>query len=182
MSGTMLNFAVVASLLWLTVLAGCGTYPIANGSHTSLPRPNSRVVIWGGDISAAEEARSWLKTRGLTIAEEIFRDEPGGLTHTEQDEAQLRDVAKRAGAETVVFVDVSIKLGESWTFGASGTMQDATVAVRGISVETGEIIFEGVARHLKPHPNDTGVVALTCYAFESAWDRELRSSCEPRGK
>lgn len=174
----MPHFLVIASLLWLTVLGGCGAYPILSGSHTTLPRPNSRVVIWGGDISAAEEASTWLKARGLTIAEEVFRDEPGGLTHTKQDEAQLLELARGVGAETVVFVDVSIKVGESWSFGSSGKVQDASVAVRGMSVHTGEMIFEGAARHLKPHHNDTGIVALTCYALARAWD--VASPCESR--
>jgi hypothetical protein len=172
---------VVASLLWLTVLAGCGTYPVSEGSHKALPRLNSRAVVWGGDVSAAEEAGTWLKHRGLTIAEEIFRDEPGGVTHTPRDEAQLRELAKRIEAETVVFVDVSIRSRETWTFGVSGTMQEATVAVRGISAETGEVMFQGVAKHFRPYTDETGVTPLTCYALASAWN-EPRSSCEPRNK
>jgi hypothetical protein len=168
------------SMLWLTAF-GCGTYPVAEGSHTSLPPPNSRVVVWGGNASAAEEARAWLLRQQLTVAEAIIREEPGGLTHTPQEAAEVRELARKVGAETAVFVDVSIQSRETWTFGQSGTIQDARVTVRGVSVATGAVMFEAVARHLRPHQHDTGVVLLTCFALARAWEHSL-TSCEARHK
>lgn len=168
---------VGAGLLWAA--AGCGTYPVAEGSHRTLPAPHSRVVVWGGDVTAAEEAGAWLKQQELTVVEELYRDEPGGRTHTPQEAGEVRELGRKTGAETVVFVDVSIQSRETWSFGQSGTLQDARVTVRGVHVESGADMFEAVARHLRPHQNETGVRLLTCMAMARAWEMPV-SSCGAR--
>lgn len=93
--------------LWLISLSvGCtplSWYPVTDGFHKTLPKQNTRAVIWGDHPAVAGTAATWLLKRGLTIVErarlqQVFNEQQIRLTHTPDDDAQVLRVGKLLGA------------------------------------------------------------------------------------
>lgn len=179
-----------ASLLSLIFLDGCGLlFPpkpqlaITDGFHNILPNPNARVVVWGEHPSATGTATTWLQKRGLRIVErarlkQVFDEQMIRLTRTADDDAQVLKVGKLLGAETVVFIDTTQTAGLASNFsvnqygggGSSTTTYSATVFVRAVNVESGEIVWSGNARYGEPVTSvNEALVKLTCQALATAW-------------
>lgn len=164
-----------------------GRYPITDGFRTSLPKPAERVVIWGGHPAATGSAISWLQRQGLLIVEraqlrKIFDEQHIQLTHTPDDEAQVLRVGKILGANVVVFLDTpvtggSVTSGGSFAYGNVGSsrLDSASVYstsawIRGVSIETGEVLWSATARYPESYANlDHTLAILTCHALATAW-------------
>ena len=171
---------------WLIVIfmVGCSsTYPITDGFHKTLPRENARVVVWGDHPSATNTATTWLQKRGITVLEraklkQIFDEQMIRLTHTSDDEGQILRVGKLLGADIVVFVDTPFAKGTSSRFsvteygggGSSSTVYSTSVSIRGINIESSEVIWTGNARYPRDFPGlDDTLAKLTCQALATAW-------------
>ena len=183
--------ALVLALLALlmgglvTVLGGCQRhiYSLADGFHTTLPTPQTRIVVWGNHPGAVGTATTWLLKRGLRVVEraklqQLFNEQDIRLTHTPDDEANILRVGKILGAQTIVFVETKITSQEfsetrvSAYYGrsASYTVYNVGLSLRGVEVETGEISWSGTAHFPEPAANvERGVVVLTCHALATAW-------------
>ena len=172
--------------LWLISLCvGCtplSWYPVTDSFHKTLPQQNTRVVIWADHPATGGTATTWLQKRGLTIVErarlqQVFNEQQIRLTHTPDDEAQVRRVGKLLGAETVIFVDASFQkeLRSSFKVGAEGggggtfTEYSASVSVRGVNVQTSEVAWSGTARYSNPVGGiEDALTKLTCQALATA--------------
>lgn len=172
-----------------------GNYPITDGFRNSLPKPGQRMVIWGGHPAATGSAINWLQRQGLRIVEraqlrKIFDEQHIQLTHTPDDEAQVLRVGKLLGADAVVFLDTPVTGGNrtsggSFAYGnvGSSSLDSASVYstsawIRGVSIETGEVLWSATARYQESFANLDNVLALlTCHALATAWG--YRQSGQP---
>ena len=170
----------------LAFLVGCEPVSllITDGFHHSLPSSRTLMVVWGKDSASESTAITWLQRRGFRVVErarldQIFEEQAVRLKHTPDSEADILHVGKLAGAEIVVFVETSIRTRESVEFAAYGGMAagerkmfyDASLSVRRVDVESGEIIWSGSARFTEPirHNLDDALINLTCHALATAW-------------
>jgi hypothetical protein len=76
----------------------------------------------------------WLQKRGFTLVERsylnlVLREQKVRLTNTSEDEADLLQVGRLVGAEQIIFVHYAI----------------GAVAVRGVNIQTGEVVWSGTA-------------------------------------
>jgi hypothetical protein len=185
-SGRKLFMQVMrAGLCVIALVLGCGcavdypVYPVTDGFHKALPQPNTRSVIWGDHPTAVGTVTTWLQKRGLTIVErarlqQIFNEQQIRLTHTPDDEAQVLRVGKLLGAQTVVFVDASFQkeLRSHYYEGSGGAaiVYSAGVSIRGVNVETSEVVWSGTARYPNPVGGiEDALAKLTCQALATAW-------------
>ena len=173
--------------LWLISLSvGCtplAWYPVTDGFHKTLPQQNTRAVVWGDHPAAAGTATTWLQKRGLTIVErarlqQVFNEQQIRLTHTTDDEAQVLRVGKLLGAEMVIFADTSFQKEMRSSFyanknmaeGATHTEYSANVSIRGVNIETSEVVWSGTARYPNPVGGiEDALAKLTCQALATAW-------------
>lgn len=164
-----------------------GNYPITDGFHHSLPKPGRRVVIWGGHSAATGTAINWLQRQGLHVVErvqiqKVFDEQRIQLTHTPDDEAQVLRAGKLLGADAVAFLDTPVTggsrtVGGSFVYGNAGgsNLDSASVFststwIRGVSIETGEVLWSATARYPESMANLDDVLArLTCHALATAW-------------
>ena len=172
-----------------------GDYPITDGFRHSLPKPGVRVVVWGGHPAATGAAINWLQRQGLRIVERaqlqrIFDEQRIQLTHTSDDEAQVLRVGKLLGANAVAFLDTPVTGGSHakgssffWQGSGGSSLDSASVYstsawIRGVSIETGEVLWSGTARYPESFANLDNVLAvLTCHALATAWG--YRQSGQP---
>ena len=180
---------VVPLLTGLLVSSGCGVagpshYPITDGFHHSLPQKDTRIVIWGTSPAVTGTATIWLQKRGLRVVErarllQLFEEQRIRLTHTADDEGPILRVGKLLGAGMVVFTDASVTQGVASNFsmgaygggGRSEPVATAGVSLRGVDVETGEVLWTGTARYKQPSSSspEDGLTKLTCQALATAW-------------
>ena len=171
-------------------LSGCAQlspqaiHATTNGFHHHLPLPDTRIVIWGTSPAVTGTATIWLQKRGLRVVErakiqQIFEEQRLRLTHTADDEGSILRVGKLLGAGMIVFTDASVTSGVASNFsvnaygggGGSSTLHSESVSVRGVDVETSEVIWSGVAQY--PYGSssapDDALAKLTCQALATAW-------------
>ena len=132
--------------------------------QTVLPTKQAKVVVWGNDTRTADSAMTWLQKRGLVVIErgalKLSLDEKSlDFSHTLEDEAMILRVSKEFGIKWVIFVD---RVGE---------LRAPMVAVRGVNVETHQVLWSGNARYTQysnQTPSDL-LAKLTCQALATAW-------------
>lgn len=164
-------------ILIASALFGCGAYPVTDGFQKALPERQARIVVWGGNLTANAAVTTWLQKLGLTIIErarvqQVFAEQRIVLTNTPYDDAQMLRVGKLIGLDQIVYVDVSaVEVGTIRPlFNPPITTYIANVAVRGVRVETGEVVWSGTARYRNPiMGHDDYVVRLSCQALATAW-------------
>jgi hypothetical protein len=176
-----LLFIVPALLLF----QGCRTtYPITDGFHHALPDSNQRIVVWGNTTAVTGTTTTWLQKRGVKIVErarllQLFDEQRIRLTHTSDDEGPILRIGKLLGAGMVVFADGSASEGLASTYtmgpyggtGGSHSVYGVAVTIRGVDVESSEILWSATARYPRQvggSPED-GLMKLTCQALATAW-------------
>ena len=183
------RISIVPLLPVFLVLSSCGflptnQYAVTDGFHHSLPQKDTRIVIWGNSPTVTGTATTWLQKRGLRVVErakllQLFEEQRIRLTHTADDEGPILRVGKLLGAEMVVFTDASVTSGVVSNYsvnaygggGRSEPVNSSAVSIRGVEVETSEVVWNGTARY----PQQTGgsaedaLVKLTCQALATAW-------------
>jgi hypothetical protein len=186
------SLAVAATLL---TLPGCQTYnthPVTqtDGSYTKLPNASTKVVVWGTRPEAVQSLTTWLSKRGLTLvddvkmsqlANDIRLNQPG----TSISNADVFKLGKIVGAKQVVFIDADVT---TWRaseiqsfFGQDPAIYTASVFIRALDAETGEIQWNGKALSMVKFTNlKEGIHQLTCHALATAWGlREPGSTTPP---
>ena len=185
---------MVVLLPGFVVLSGCEglpvnqyptpQYPITDGFHHSLPPTNTRIVIWGNSPIVTGTATTWLQKRGLRVVEraklkQLFEEQRIRLTYTADDEGPILRVGKLLGAGMVVFTDASVtsvvvsdySVSAYGGDGGSRTVSSTSVSIRGVDVETSEVVWNGTARYPKQSagsPEDS-LAKLTCQSLATAW-------------
>lgn len=181
---TVSLYKVLLPVLALLSLSGCVAFPITDGFHHGLPEPNSRIVVWGNSPVVSGATVIWLQKRGLKMVErakllQIFEEQRIRLTHTPEDEAPVLRVGRLLGAGMIVFADGSstseikgdYQSGTSGGYGDVHTVHSGAVTIRGVDVESGEVLWSGTARYARQYrgsPEDV-LMKLTCQALATAW-------------
>ena len=159
-------------------------YPITDGFHHSLPARETRLVVWGDHPVVVGTATTWVQKRGLRVVErarlrQVFLEQEVRLTHTPDDEAHVLSVGKLVGAAVVVFTESSstqsvvtnLSVGAYGGGGSSTPVMTASVSIRGVDVETGEVLWTGNARYPRIATGgvEDALTKLTCQALATAW-------------
>ncbi|HKQ34474.1 MAG TPA: hypothetical protein VJT11_04125 [Nitrospiraceae bacterium] len=151
---------IVVIILVLLPLTGCGRiFPVTSGFHASdetfmlgndvngrfMPSKPETVVIWANDIGVEHHLAGILLQTGYRVVErgrlqQIFNEQKIRLMNTPDSEADVLQVGRLAGATQVVFVDVQ----REPQYGRE--IKSASIAIRGVSVETAQVRWSGTAR------------------------------------
>lgn len=174
-----------ACLIMLLVLtAGCHGYshleiPTTDGFHSKLPAPYTRAVVWGGRPDTVQSASTWLLKRGLLVVDQTkllqaAADQKVSLTGYQYLETDVLRMAKLVGARLVVFSNAEVGSWEAldWSAGFphSQRVYSATISLRAVDVNTGEIEWSGKAQSPERFSNiEEGISQLTCHALATAW-------------
>ena len=193
-SGEVATLGIVA--FCLIFLAGCSSnivYPISTGSHAPTDPANKdkkyRFVVWSNHPPIANAISSLLQRGGHIVVErarimEIFNEQKMRLTNSADDDGNVLRVGRLLGADRVVFAEATVKP-ESYStayagsyggrFDASansGTLYNLSVSVRAVSVETGEVRWQGSAYYPSPvNSLEQGLMLLASAAVGRAWCR-----------
>jgi hypothetical protein len=147
-------------ILVLLTLAGCGgrIYPATSGFHAAgetfglgenkngrfVPSKPEAVVIWTNHAGVDHYLAGALLHDGYTVVERaslqrIFDEQKIRLMYTSESEADVLHVGRLAGATQVIFVEVQREP-------SVGPTKSASVGIRSVSVETGQVRWSGTAR------------------------------------
>ena len=145
----------------LLTFAGCGgrVYPVTSGFHAPgetfgfgddmngrfMPSKPETVVIWANHAGVEHHLAGVLLHDGYTVVErarlqQIFNEQKIRLMYTSESEADVLRVGRLAGATQVIFVETQ----REPSFGHE--IKSASVGIRGVSVETGQVRWSGTAR------------------------------------
>jgi hypothetical protein len=173
-----------AGAVLLVTLAGCQTYnpqPVtqADGSYIKLPTPSTKAAVWGTNPEAVQSLTTWLSKRGLILIDDIKINQIGSDNRLFQpgkpfSNADVLKVGKIAGAKQVIFVEADVTTwhtsGIETFFGQTPTIYTASVFIRALDAETGEISWNGKALSMDKFTSLTeGMHQLTCQALATAW-------------
>jgi len=179
-----LLLALLVSCLCLACARQPVLFPQTEGYHHKLPMAGSRVIVWTDEGRVPLIAVTWLHRRGLILIEpaklqQVLGPETGSLTLHE--EARLLQAGKLLNAATLILLDSTVgtggdhgpvSVGEGKGHSRDKLYGDGSVTVRGVDVESGELIFMGHAEYperlfVGDAKEMTG--KLICQAFATAW-------------
>lgn len=169
------------SVVLLVILASCQSYNTptvteTDGSHVRLPNGSTKAVVWGTHPEAVKSLKTWLLKQRVTLVDGVKMDQLAsdiGL-HTPVSNADVLKLAKLAGTNQVIFVDADVS---AWQrsdivtfFGQAPVIYNASLFIRALDAETGEIDWNGKALSTQTFTNLTdGIHQLTCQALATAW-------------
>ena len=174
-----LAIQICGLVLALVVLPGCPVttppsgvrFPITSGFHTILPTREQRILIWG-DAPLDEMAAEWLVAHHyssiLRADNGVFRTSQ--ISHDFATRTAALAVAREMKAEMVLFLDREATKEGALIQSHCGPMFSVTVDVRGLLVESEDLVLRGSAYY--PHCvdlTDKTVRSLTCQSFATAW-------------
>lgn len=184
----MVNIMAVIVILLLTGCAEQATYiPVTDGFQMQPTAKATRTIVWGGHPSATGTAITWLQRHGVKVIErvrvqQLFDEQSIRLIHGSEDDAQVLRVGRMLGAGLAVFIDTPITTGSHFVSGGfayghigssqtkGSTVHSTSVWVRGVDVETSEVLWSGTARY--PETFDANLddilAGLTCHALATA--------------
>lgn len=152
-------------LVWMGfIMSACGAIPITDGTHSSLPKADSVVIVWGNDPVVTDTMSIWLHKQGLAPIEGIWlkqtlKDQGVILTNSTDDQAIIIEAAKKLNVDLVVFGDLDQEI------------RAPMVSVRGFDMDANQVAWEGSAhydQYIKT-PLNHALVNLTCQALATAW-------------
>jgi hypothetical protein len=182
--GSNLRSISLTGAALLMTLAGCQTYktnPVTqtDGSYVKLPNASTKAAVWGTRQEAVQSLTTWLLKRGVTLIDDVKMRQIAGDIHLYQtglppSNADVFKLGKAAGAKQVIFIDTDVT---TWRtseiesfFGQTPTLYTASVFIRALDAETGEIYWNGKALSMDKFTNLTeGIHQLTCHALATAW-------------
>jgi len=186
--------ALIGLVLLLLATTGCHGYtlletPTTDGFHSKLPAPYTRAVVWGGRPDTVQSASTWLLKKGLLVVDQTkvlqaAADQKVSLSGYQYLETDVLRMAKLVGARLVVFSNAEVGSWEAldWSNGVprSQRVYSATIALRAVDVNTGEIEWSGKAQSTERFSNiEEGISFLTCHALATAWGMRNPGSLAP---
>lgn len=165
-------------------LAGCQTYQSypttqTDGTYVKLPNASVKAVVWGTRQESVQSLTTWLMKRGMTLVDDVKVNQMVNELHLYQpattiSNADIFKMGKTVGAKQVVFVDTDVSTGhtgeiEAW-FGQTQNLYTASVFIRALDADSGEIQWSGKAFSMNKFTNlKEGIHQLTCHALATAW-------------
>lgn len=169
--------------------AGCMSAPVmprTEGGHSEAWKPVDRTkppvhMVLGDDPAAVSAVIAVMRENGARIversqAEAILREQPSRLTHPSDRQADVVAAGKIVGADSVIFVDSfvtsvvtpvidgDIGTYKTWVFGHVSIRFDASIAIRLVSVATGEELWHGRAWFPRPVRYPKGIYSFLAHA------------------
>jgi hypothetical protein len=174
-----LTVQVLGLLAFVLLMQGCPSkapspgvrFPITSGSHTILPTAEQRILVWG-DPSLTDVAVEWLRSHHysrILIPEKSPLPTPH-VSFSLSDRQAALAVAENMKADFVLFLEHEENKEGTLIEPQCGALFSVNVAIRGVSVESGETVLRGRAHY--PHCVDLGgktFRSLTCQAIATAW-------------
>jgi len=155
----------------LVILASCQSHPTptprTDGAHVRLPDDSTRAIVWGNQKESVKSLKTWLLKRRITVIDETkvtqIAEEKGFQTALSTiSPADVLKSAKIIGSNQVVFVEADVL--------SSKSSYDASLDIRALDVDSGEIAWYGKARSPQNFTNlAEGIHQLTCHALATAW-------------
>ena len=185
---------LIGLVLLLLATTGCHGYtlletPTTDGFHSKLPAPYTRAVVWGGRSDTIQSDSTWLLKKGLLVVDQTkvlqaAADQKVSLSGYQYLETDVLRMAKLVGARLVVFSNAEVGSWEAldWSGGwpRSQRVYSATIALRAVDVNTGEIEWSGKAQSTERFSNiEEGINLLTCHALATAWGMRNPGSVAP---
>lgn len=172
--------AGLAAAALLVILANCQSYktPLVaetDGSYIRLPDNSTKTVVWGTHPEAVKSLKTWLLKKRITLVDDVKMNQLAneiGL-HPPISNADVLKLAKIAGTKQVIFVDADVsalQASEIGSFFGQTPIYKASLFIRALNAETGEIDWNGKAMSTQTFTNLTeGIDQLTCHALATAW-------------
>ena len=169
----------------LSLTLGCASSPteyekfMGEGFQSFLPNSGARVVVWGNHSGAVMRTLGWLHDHQILgvdpswIQKEL--SDPGFAHRTRKEQKeQVLAAAQSVGASLVLFAQVEDnQLGRKFDLMSFGykRMKIMGVEIRGMRVETGDVVFGAKAWNPKPLVESEQIVQeLTTFALQKAWN------------
>ncbi|GMV48844.1 MAG: hypothetical protein UZ03_NOB001000330 [Nitrospira sp. OLB3] len=180
--------------LCMVFTTGCRGYaftetPITDGFHAKLPAPYTRAVVWGGRPDTVQSVSTWLLKRGVLVVDQTkvlqaAADQKVSLSGYQYIETDVLRMAKSVGARLVVFTNADVGSWEAvnWSSGLphGQRVYSATIALRAVDVNTGEIEWSGKAQSTERFGNlEEGIGLLACHALATSWGLRNPGSVAP---
>lgn len=174
------NISLACIALFVT-LNGChvyNSYPATqtDGSGSSLKSPDTstKAIVWGDRPEAVQSLTTWLLKRGFTLIDGVKLNQLASEALVRPSDANIPKLAKIAGAKQVIFIDADVSRLTGTdienVLGQSRSNYTASVFIRALDLETGEIQWNGKAHSTDKFTNLTeGIHQLTCHALATAW-------------
>jgi len=172
---------LTGAVLLLLNLTSCQTYttpPITqtDGSYSKIPNASTKAVVWGTHPEAIRSLKTWLLKRGFILIDDVKMTQIATdiNLHLPISNADILKLAKIAGTKQVIFVDADVSTWHAseittW-FGQSPTLYKASLFIRALDAESGEIDWNGKAVSMDKFPDLTeGIHILSCQALATAW-------------
>ena len=179
-SSRNMGLAGAALLVTLTSCQTYNSYPVTqtdgSGSSVKIPNTSTKAVVWGTRPDAVQSLTTWLLKRGVILVDEVKMNQMASDTRSHQplSNGDIFKLAKIAGAKQVIFIDADVSTwrvsGIEAVFGESPNVYTASIFIRALDAETGEIHWNGKAHSTDKFTNLTeGIHQLTCHALATAW-------------
>ena len=165
-------------LLIFLVLAGCPVkppsgihFPITNGSRTTLPAPDQRILIWA-DSPLREMASEWLKAHHYSqlLMPEETPLEAHQMTHNFSSRKAAVALAREMTADVLLIVEREATKDGALIEPHCGPRYHVTVELQALSVDSGGTTLKGSAHY--PQCVDLSEItirSLMCQALATAW-------------
>jgi hypothetical protein len=146
-----------------------------DGSYLRLSDSSTKALVWGTEPESVKSLKTWLLKQRIPLIDDVKMNQLAhekGL-HQPVSNPDVLKLAKTLGANQVVFVDADIyqsRRDEMLSFLGQSTMYKASLFVRALNAETGEIDWSGKAQSTEDFTNlSEGIHQLTCHALATAW-------------
>jgi hypothetical protein len=172
------------NVMLLLLLSGCQTYnshpmPQTDGTYVKLPNASVKAVVWGTRQESVQSLTTWLMKRGMTLVDDVKVNQMVSDIRVYQpattiSNADIFKMGKAVGAKQVVFVDTDVSTWQTGDieafFGKTQNLYTASVFIRALDADSGEIQWSGKAFSMDKFTNlKEGIHQLTCHALATAW-------------
>ena len=170
----------LAGAVLLVMLSSCHSHnsPLTaatDGSYLRLSDSSTKALVWGTEPESVKSLKTWLLKQRIPLIDDVKLNQLAhekGL-HQPVSNPDVLKLAKTLGANQVVFVDADVyqsRRDEMLSFLGQSTMYKASLFVRALNAETGEIDWSGKAQSTEDFTNlSEGIHQLTCQALATAW-------------
>jgi hypothetical protein len=162
---------------FLFIITSCQNPPApliaeTDGSYVRIPDSSTKAIVWGDNAEAVKSLKTWLLKRRIALIDEArirqIATEMG--LHNALSNADVLKAARKAGARQVIFLDADVSTSHSGVDVFGQPRHNASLYIRALDVDSGEIDWNGRARSPKPFTSLTeGMDQLTCHALATAW-------------
>jgi len=175
------GYTGLAGAALLVIIASCQGYTATlvaetDGSYVRLPNSSTKAVVWGTEPEAVKSLKTWLLKQRITLVDDVKLNQLASekAFHLPLSNPDVLKLAKTTGLQQVIFVDADVSVSSSSEmarmFGQPSSVHKASLFIRAVDAESGEIDWSGKARSAEPFTNlPEGIHQLTCHALATAW-------------